>query len=563
MLPLRLRSIVLAVAPLALAAAGAFTGCSVERDQCRVDDDCLRVLGVASREFAQCTEGVCRPRDTSRPVALDVPCDTTRECTTDAGSPSVCHAGDQGRKTCVSLYQGGISEVTDNFLNGDPIFIGVAAPSTLVTPTGTFDSIFDKTNVDGTRLAADDWSAATAGAIQAGSARRPLTAVYCDTQGSADRLAECFDAMTTRLGAPIVMVHSDGDALAILPKAIARDVVVYCTDCEQANFQDTETAGHLWFGFPSATSTVPMRALWVEQLEAKIRTEQNRPTAPVKAMVLTSLAQPKTGAWLADAIRLNGKSAAENVAAGTMVRRVVDRGLPVDFDNIAKQAVTLEADIVVVENMGRDFHFLLMPQIEATWPNGKPRPRYVPGSDEGYAFRFQRSVGANDELRSRVTGVTYWTSDPQIDANQNAYFQAFQASSRLGYDPAGLASGFEAFYVAAYAITSAVHMDTVNPAALHGADVIKGIQSLIAAPGSVVVDVRASDIPRGVAALSAKQRIDLRGVNSSLDWGPHGEIYADAAAYCVKPNFSLKEFWIYNSAAKAPVASPDLSVCQF
>lgn len=549
----------------ALASLGALLawGCSVNRDQCKQDGDCVPILGVASAELASCTEGVCRPRDTSRPVALEAPCDSTKDCTADGGAPALCRSGNQARRSCVSLLQGGISEVTPNYAIGDPLFIGVIASETVVTPNGTYDSFVDKTNDDGMRLAADDWLAATSGAISAANERRPITALYCDSQASADRLNECFDAMTVTLGAPVVVLHSDADAMALLPKAIARDVLLYCSDCELANFRTVDTGGRLWFGFPSVVSTIPLRVKWIETLEATIRSEQARPTDPLKALVVTSIVQPKTGAQLAEAIRLNGKSVAENVAAGTIVHKVLDRGFAGNFQALAQAAIDMRADIVVVENLGRDFHLLLMPEIEANWPNGVPRPRYVPGGDEGYPSRFQRSVASNDELRRRVTGVSYWTNDKNIDQNEIAYLQAFRSSTKFGYDPSGLSSGFESFYVLAYALTSAVHIDTVDPHAVRGGDVIKGLKSLIAAPGSTLIDVRASDIPRGVAALSTKQRIDLRGVISSLDWTDTGDLYTDAAGYCIKRDFNLKEFWIYDNTTKTTLGAPDFSGCQY
>ena len=559
-----LASIVKFAVPAAVGLVLAVAGCTVDGDQCKSESDCTGVLGVSVDQL-QCVRGVCSKRGTTRgtdPTASQLACRTTRDCEGDAGSgPSFCRA-----ERCVQILQNGIDEVSPNFTQGEPVFIGVITTVHVVTPEGTLESEYDKTNTDGIRLASDDWRAATNQALTVAGARRPLTTVYCDTEGSLDKMMSCFDAMTNVLHAPVVIVRSDPEAAAILPAAIERDVVVYCTDCEPTNFRSQNTSGHLWFGFASLGVLQPMRTAWVQALEATVRKERNlAPAATVKAAVVTSLQQATIGNLSVDAIRLNGKTSAEGIAAGTIIHRVVDRGSPADFRTLARELAAFGPDIVVVENLGREFHFHLMPEIEAAWATATPRPHYVSGSDEAAAYRFERSVGGNDELRRRVSGVSFNVDDPAIDDNLNQYLRSFGALRK--YDPKGISTGFESYYVASYAVVSALNLSTANAARLSGRDVIEGLNRLVTAPGSELVDVRASDIGRGVNLLTSKQRIDLRGLNSTLDWDPAtGELNMNASTYCVKrtsAGFSLEELWVYSWEKQSTVRTPDLTVCAF
>ncbi len=164
--------------------------------------------------------------------------------------------------------------------------------------------------------------------------------------------------------------------------------------------------------------------------------------------------------------------------------KVVDLTQPVDFRALAGEVLAVGADIVVVANMGRILHFQLLPEIEARWPRDakgsplRPLPRYLTSAQEAYAFRFERSVGANDDLRRRVSGATVFVSDPKIDENLFAYIDAFRKNAQFGYDPNQISTGFEAFYVAAFALTAAVNAATVNPGGVRGGDVVEGIRRL-------------------------------------------------------------------------------------
>ncbi len=307
----------------------------------------------------------------------------------------------------------------------------------------------------------------------------------------------------------------------------------------------------------------PIRGAWVERLDAAIRNERAlAPTVELKAVAITAKEQSATGGVLTDALRFNGRSGAENRSRGALVEKVVDLTQPVDFRALAGEVLAVGADIVVVANMGRILHFQLLPEIEANWPSSKPRPRYVLSGDEAFSAHFQRSVGANDELRRRVSGATVFVSDPKIDENLFAYIDAFRKNAQFGYDPNQISTGFEAFYVAAFALTAAVNAATVNPGGVRGGDVVEGIKRLRADPSAVVVDVRASDVARGVRLLSDKERIDLRGVNSTLEWdATTGELPTDSSIFCVRGDFSFGDVWIYDGQGKKTLGEPKPEVC--
>ena len=62
-------------------------------------------------------------------------------------------------------------------------------------------------------------------------------------------------------------------------------------------------------------------------------------------------------------------------------------------------------DVVISYYMGRSFHLDYLPLIEGSWPDGTAhKPRYVISEGELYVPRLEVSVGADDELRQRITG---------------------------------------------------------------------------------------------------------------------------------------------------------------
>ena len=555
----------LALGSLLVAGIGAGT---VDGDQCAVDGDCAALLGVAP-EQAQCVLGVCGRRTTALAAGdggAERSCQTTKDCTAE-GDTAFCREG-----RCVPILTGGISEVSQNYIAGDPIFIGALAPINLEVPGGTVESVYDKIRTDGIRLASDDWNAATAGAVTVGAARRAISLAICDTNASLDKLNSCFDAMTTGLRAPIVLVSNNEEVETLLPRALERDVVLYCTDCEPSRLPIQNTEGHVWFGFPSVKVLSPIRTRWLERLEAQVRGERLGPL-PAKFKVAVVGAQSLVSLdTLVGGVTFNGQSAAQNQAAGTLLTKIIDDNAPSDYRALADELAAFGPDVIIVANLGRLFHFYVMPEIEARWPRDakgsplRPLPRYLTSAQEAYAFRFERSVGANDDLRRRVTGVQYHSSDPKLDENQRLFFGAFRASTRFGYDPANIGTGFESFYVASFAIAAGFQLSSANPAALRGRDVIAALRRLSfdAADPGALVDVRANEIARGLTLLAGRQRIDLRGLQSSLDWDPAtGEVAADAAIYCVKRDgaFSLGDVWIYDARTKQPVGEPKPDVC--
>jgi hypothetical protein len=548
--------------------------------QCKLDGDC-RFLGTDFR----CSAGVCAQ---GGPVSGDggadpvVSCSTTPDCETSFPSRNaVCR--DQ---VCLPLLGGAanVVEVTANYTKGDPIFVGVLMAKRINVPgNGLIESIYDSSNVDAVRLAVEQWDSASNGGISVGNATRPIVAVVCDTYGDSSTAQQCMSFMKNTLRAPVVITGRADDTKAILPQAVAApQTLVLCTDCDALDFDTQQSQGMLWFGASSPSRLLPLTVEWSAKQEARIRALRSIPASTKVKVALISPTDNKytrgdaNRPGMFSKLMFNGATSAVGEQDGSVLN-IATPAIP-NYRQIAQQIAQAEVSLVIVEGLGAAFHQQVLPEIEASWPTGKPKPFYQTGQMEAFENRYNAAVGLNEDLRKRVTGEALFSPD-ELDANNAEFRSAFR---RRYSRPANAVAGYETFSAAAFAITAAVNLQSVAVASLSGPDIVSGLKRLIGGP--TVVNLKAADISRGISALKNREQVDLIGVQSELDWDPAtGELKAESAIYCLKretderadglmcfpPNIQpgsvcngVQPAWKFDLTGKA-VGEPNLAVCDF
>jgi hypothetical protein len=565
----------------ALIAVSSLGGCfRTGVTQCKVNGDC-RFLGT---DF-QCSAGVCAQ---GGPIAGDggadpvVACSTTPDCESSfPGRSAVCR--DQ---VCLPLLGGAanIIQVSDNYAKGEPLFVGVLLAKRINVPgVGLLDSAYDSGNMDAVRLAVEQWDVATNGGISVGGATRPIVAVYCDTYGDTSTAQQCMTFMKNTLRAPIVITGRTSDTQAILPQAVAApQTLVLCTDCDALDFDTRATQGMLWFGSASASRLAPITVAWAKEQETRIRAARSIPAATKFKVAVLSPVDNKyargdaTRPGLFKQLRFNGESIDKGVTDGW----ALDIATPAqpNYRQIARQIALEGVDLVIVEGLGAVFHQQVLPEIEASWPSGSPKPFYQTGQMEAFEFRYNLAVGLNEDLRKRITGQSLFSGDA-LDANA----LEFRDTYRRRYMTVPIAiAGYEAFNAAAYGITAAVNLQSVAVASLSGPDVVQGLKRVIG--GAKKINLRAGDLTTGIAALVNREQVNLLGVQTELDWDPAtGELPSESAILCLKretdpradgllcfpPNIQpgsvcqgVQPPWRFD-ASGMPVGAPNLSICDF
>jgi hypothetical protein len=548
-------------AATALAVSWALSACTAaDATQCAVDSDCEAILGVGPGA-AQCNAGVCGPK-IRVPTDIDAaasatPCTSNHECVQqNGGQPALCRAD-----RCIPVLTDTVIDATDNYKDQDPILLGFVAP--LTTTSDGRVSASDATYFEGVKLAVHDWDNGSQGGINTPGtpARHPIGAVFCDSKLDATTVQSCVDHMID-LKVPAIVFRTARDASAALPHALASKTLVYCSDCEATDLPATATNGLLWFGAPALDDQIPIRVDWIQRVEADLRSERGLSAgATIKVAYLSSAEHVQHATNFKSALTFNGVSADAN--GPSFLWKSIDRA-SYDWHALGGELAAFAPDIIVTSEMGSDFHFYVVPEVEARWGAG-PKPRYVASEDESFDARLRRTVGSNDGLRSRITGV--WSalpSDAVIDNEETFFEDAFEAT--YGYRPGGVATGFESFYALSFGLTAALAgAQTSVPT---GENLAAGMKELVGGAPEDVVDFKASEIPRGISILQSKKKIDARGVYTDLEWDPiTGIVHAGAGIWCPSREddgtIEPEELWTYDEVAKAPIGDPDLDVCHY
>lgn len=525
---------------LALTAAGG--GCSSSSaDQCTVgvsgDRDCEQILGVASGQ-ALCDNGTCRPKGAPPPAQGQdgggTACISTAKCTEEnGGKAAIC--SEPGTGSCIPLENDLCHVVGKGWQESrHPIVVGVLISK--VGPSGA-TAPYEETVLKGIQLAEAEWYETTTGGLNVGGERRPIVAVYCDNTPDPESERKAFDFLTLGAKAPAIITSAPFGIFSYIDEAAERNTFFYLSEFGSEEVAATgKLNGRVFAGFPAQAFTLPLMTEWVKQTEAKVRAARGLGAGDeIKMAILGSGALIGASAVaFIDALKeipINGAPASTQPSQLKVVAPVERPDGTADYLASAKAVAEFAPDIVLTTE-ARNFHFWYLPLIEANWPsNVTYRAQYITDPSAGFAPRYAISVGSNDELRRRVSGITV-PFEPNFDvfdvfdgflARYEAYFKEPNEYTTTGYD---------AFYSTAYGIAASLTTPTVDPNRLTGADIGAAMKRITLGAEKTALDP--VKIPNALATLANGGTLDLVGTTGDLDWVPEtGAADADSSVYCV------------------------------
>lgn len=515
--------VLLLAVPTVVQASGCnvLLGDSLQGQQCQVDTDCIS--GVASD--LRCDNGFCVRRlgaVANLPPEASAGCVSTDQCTQDNQAPSICPSPGM---PCVKLSTD-TCKVYGDYKDPNAIFLGAINPL-VVTQVDKSTRPFDY--AEGLslahQLALDEW--ASLGGIPINGTRRPLALVECNdaytVQGAKDALLHLTDVVKT----PAVMITTDFALQAVGDILAEKKIAAVCSDCVGPLPEISGLGGLVFRTIPQTAQQAPLAVAWVKKKEAQIRTARSlSPSDKIKVAVL-SIDNPGGRSYadkLFQTLEFNGVSATAN---GSEFYKRIDHPQPilqsVDVGTIGQQIADFTPDILLVST-STDFQEFFGPIIESKWPQSAPKPHYIVNELAMEDLPFRKWVGANDELRQRITGVAY-SMDQASSANIAKFADRYAA--KYGDSPDLIYSGYDAFYSLAYAVVGASTLPTLS-----GPNIADAFKRLNKPP--TAVNFSESDLAVGVPTLlTVNQDVDVHGLWTSLDWDPKGDVSTDSAIWCL------------------------------
>lgn len=545
--------------------------------QCTTDGECDKLLGVAPGAGA-CVSGICQPKtgvaaEGGAPVVKET-CESTAKCKEQHPNEKwVCLK--PGEDPCVKLTSPEcdiVSPTWDKLQPGSPIILGTVMSLDIKEADGTLvPSPYDIAQTKSIALAEEEFQSQTGGIVFPGKTERsPIVTVTCNAKSDPNRISAALDHLKS-IGANSVIMRSTVDVKVAMTKAIANKQLIYATDVPAASI--TGSQGLLWHSMSDLTTTIgPAMSYYINQMETKRKAEgplAGGAGANLKVAYLsTSFAPWKVmGDYVAKTATFNGKLA--NAQPNDFMRIETpdaQEGATIDFQQYVQALVAFKPDVIV---MITGFHSLTeyTGRIEAAWPNGVPKPQYIMGPDELDYDRMDTLVNGNEALRKRVSGVSGWTLEA-TDANLLEFRARYKARYlKETVDDGGGESGYEAYYALAYANIDAINNPTNVSKKITGEDLAVSLKALRSSPEATIVDFKPTSITQAIERLRTRQRIDLRGIYSELEWDDQtGAPTIDAAHYCPvyhDGNFDFGLAFIWNYKSKAVYAPFDPSGCDW
>ncbi|MFO0666906.1 MAG: hypothetical protein U0174_23345 [Polyangiaceae bacterium] len=433
-------------------------------------------------------------------------------------------------------------------------------------------SAYDIAQTKSIALAEEEFHRQTGGGIFPGKTTpSPIVTVTCNAKSDPNRISAALDHLKS-LGANAVIMRSTADVKFAIPKAIANKLLIYATDVPTASV--TGSQGMLFHSMSNLTTTLgPAVSYYIGQMEVKRKAEgplAGGPGANLKVAYLsTSFAPWKVMSdYVAKSAIFNGKLA--NVQPDDFLRietaDAQEDGVAIDFQRYAEKLVAFKPDIIVVI-AGSQSLSEYIGRIEATWPNGVPRPHYIMGPEERDSNAMHAVVSGNEMLRKRMSGIS-----PKTLQATDANLLAFRARYKARYlketvDDGGGESAYEAYYALAYANIDAILNPTNVSQKITGDDLAASLKQLRSAENSVIIDIGPATITQGLERLRAREKVDLRGILSELEWDNQTLAPTiDAAQYCpiyVDGKFAFGQAFAWDYKKKATYAPFDPSGCNW
>ncbi len=463
--------------------------------------------------------GVCVDR-VSQSLAPTTACQSTQICTREnANFASVCRGPEQA---CVPL------ETPDCYISGDweaedALFIGSISPQTLRFADGELSS-----NPYVTRalfaidLGLEEWSFALPGGLPVSA--RPLAIVHCDSGGDSAQAQRVMDHLVDTVHADAVFVLADIDLPPIAARARESGTALVCATCYTAGAN--ADAPDAWRMQPPLAEQAPMMAWRLADLERRLRESQGLPADAALRVALLSQAYPGINE-LVEQVRSTvlAEGGAGSVGADNFLelQSPDPRNESFSQPELARAIVDFAPSVILIA-VDSDFTTYYLRMIEEAWLAGTPRPNYVVTSMNEEVGLLAPIVGADDELRRRISGTAFF-GDAEVLQNRSRFADRFRR--RHLEEPDNVEAAYDAFYAVAFSLVlrdSQGGLDTVR--------LTPGFEDL--SRGSSV-DVGSDGIQSAIGYLTQQRSIDLVGTSTRLDWDSSThDVTSDIGMWCLE-----------------------------
>ncbi len=510
-----------ALAVLALGLAAPSCSILVERDadQCDTDADCSGFPGT------KCLDRVC--------VGQVAECQTNQECVDKHGQYFVCRKSDF---QCVGLLTEQCPTIEGNYLDDGAFMIGSILPVTGDPSTGVPEE-------NAIKLAIGDFKTTANGLPPkpGNTGRRPMVLVACSDNADQETAVVAAKHLVDDLEVPAIIgaAYSGITTRMTTEVTIPGHVLVISPSATATNITDLADDGLVWRTSPSDVyQSVALAAFIQQRLEPAIRAKLML-TAADKIKLAVLHKGDAYGAGLADAleqdpgnVQINGAPVNDPTNLGLYQR--VDYGDPDNatenpphYQDAIDAALQAKPHIIAIFGTKQAVEDVMVP-IEAGWDTTGPavtyRPRYL-FADGGYIPELFAAIGADDDLRQRVSGSVPGTTNSLFSAFKNAYNSKFNGQGSP--DVFGAAGSYDATYLLAYAAVA----NGGNPET--GPNLAEGLKRMVGSPD--VIDVGISKINSAFQKLSVtSSKIDFNGASGPLNFDVStGEAPSDVQIFCV------------------------------
>ncbi|MFO0666911.1 MAG: hypothetical protein U0174_23370 [Polyangiaceae bacterium] len=534
---LRLRTALALVAALGSVLAIACTSTSAA--QCVTDSECDTIL-KAQAGSGRCNAGVCSvftpPFDNPDAAPLTV-CESTEKC-------KQLHPGERWaclepqKKDCVKLESAECrpSDNWDRIIpDSQPFFIGDILPMDQKQPDGTTaPDEFWTEMANATELFRREWQSTTNG-ILVGPRQdpQPVVTFTCNTKGDPAKALASVDFLAS-IGVPAVMVGQHIEAKVILSKLVQNNMFAFCSNCYGADFTAAETKGLLYHDYPDEPSSIaPLAKIWVKEMETRRKAANqvaNPPNLRVAYMSTDTTILQLRAKGVIDAIEFNGKPARQQPNDFLQITTVKPGDGIINWDTEVAKLVPFKPDLIFLA-FGDATATDIIPRIEATWPNGVPKPHYIVGATEYLPDLLGNLLIGKPDLMKRLVGIG--TAAPaSTDDNYFAYLDRSKAA--FGKEPSADAN-YEMGYVLANAMVAAVNDPQTLFGKMTGKDIARNIGFVVDQQSTHVINTTPSQIKEGVNFLKVRPITSIKqlGIYSEFDFDPATGIQKfDASLWC-------------------------------
>jgi ABC-type branched-subunit amino acid transport system substrate-binding protein len=536
--PRRARLLLSLIATAGIAAPA--TSCSLlvdtEADACAADADCKTPGQVCSKEAEKpsiCAPATCSSKADCKDAALECTegkcvaalegCASSVECAVQ-GDNFACR-----NKKCVSLLSPECTTLYGDYKNDNAVFFGA------ILPTTGGDASTGKPIENALKLALDDFNQVAKGlpAAPGTTARRPMVLVGCSDNSNNMTAVTAAKHLVDDVGTVAIIGGAfSGVTIDIASTVtIPANVLLFSPSATSVAITDLDDHDLVWRTSPPDSAQAQALALYVPEIEAKVRTALGLTTNDqIRVAILNK--GDAYGSGLAKALEkklvINGKPATDPLNNGNYLR--LDYGNPDDptvnptkFPQTVSQTLTFKPHITLIFGANEGITDIFA-KIEEQW-GADPRSRFI-FSDAGEIPELWQYIAKNDvdgKMRPRISGTVPGTDNSLFQFFRTAYKAKFQDGTSP--DVFGVAGGYDIIYLLGY---SAAGLGS-NP--ITGASLAQRLKKM---SSGAQVDVGADTINSTFMKVTNDGSIDYNGASGPLNFDlKTGEAPSDIQIWCI------------------------------